>query len=131
MSQSDIEPVGAIFIFEGRDLVVQADRSAAERFVEPYDIESGDIFDELGRPLQAVAIGDMWPKRVQLSVRDPEPQTPLLVKRVREYLQAIGHSVPTHPEDHAWLHEAARTLLRRQRSSTPWGRIRTRLWGHR
>src|SRR5207247_439283 len=37
-TESPLKPFGRIFLFEGHDLAVRPDSSAAERWIEPYDV---------------------------------------------------------------------------------------------
>jgi hypothetical protein len=120
-------PAGAIFIFEGNDLAVQPEVEAAERFIEPFDAAEVDAYDELGRRLQARVIGEGWPKQVKLFVVHAGAQLSALMDRVSAFLEAVGEPTPSAEDPSVWVREAAATLLARQRSDTPWGRLRRRL----
>jgi hypothetical protein len=121
-------PFGAIFWFEGHDLTVEPDVQAMERFIEPFDVADGEIYDERGRRLRARVIGERWPKRIELSVVDGEPQLSAVVDRVRAFLTRTGEPIPSATDASEWLREAAVTLLAGRRSGWLWSRIR-RLWG--
>jgi hypothetical protein len=119
VAQSDAQPFGRIFLFEGRDLMVQPDAAAAERFIEPYDVQVGEIYDEQGRPLRATIVGAedrVQVGKVRLSVADREPAIADLVARVAAFLDAVGEPITTTREDPDYLTRAASILLARQDS---------------
>ncbi len=123
----DDRPFGAVFMFEGLDLAVAPDVGDAEGYIEPYDADVGEIYDERGRRLQAHVIGDAWPKRISISIVDPEPHLPVVIDRVREFLERTGRPIPAAGDPAAWMHDAAVTLQFRRPSGRVQQRVRSRL----
>jgi hypothetical protein len=120
-------PFGSIFRFEGHDLAVEPDVEAMERYIEPYDADEGENYDERGHRLKARVIGENWPKRVELSVIDGEPQPSVFIARVGAFMDRVGVPRPSADDPSVWMREAAATVIAWQRWQTPWGRLRHRL----
>jgi hypothetical protein len=127
MRSGDDRPFGAIFIFEGLDLQVAPDVDRAEGYIEPYDVEDVEIYDELGRRLKAEVIGADWPKRISISIADADPRLSVVIDRVRSFLERKRQPIPSTGDPAAWIHEATDTLLFRKPSASLWRRIRNRL----
>jgi hypothetical protein len=106
--------VGAIFMFDGADLIVKPTVQAAEKFIEAYDAEDLDAYDELGHRLQAQVVGAGWPKRIELLVSGDEAELPTLTQRVRAFMQSTGTPSPPSGDEQEWLHEAAASLATRK-----------------
>ena len=123
MSDPEERPFGAIFWFEGLDLVVTSSVESAEGYIEPFDIDVGEIYDERGRRLKARVLGEGWPKRIRIAIADAEPHIPALIDRVSEFMAWKRYRAPETGDPTEWLREAA-SILTIDRSGRHWWRRR-------
>lgn len=84
-----------IFVWEPNDLNSFASAEAAERYIEPYDVDELEVYDAVGRKLRFETRGDWGFMKEPDVVLVEVEKTPTHQERLRRVLvTALGSSIP-------------------------------------